>query len=122
MIVLVTEQPPLTEWLNNDGEYQFESNNNEEQGYHYQDIQGSNDGQHREEGYDYHSEALGQLPDINNTKQILLHSEAADAAKILKHGEFVGIAVGTKNEKKGNSMISETGSEGSGKISVETDL
>ena len=125
----MTEQPTLyfTEWLNNEAEYQFERGNNEEQGYHYQDIQGPNYGPGREEGYEYHSGALGlgqsQSPDINkNTKHILLHSEPPDVARKHKHGEFVGIAIGTKNDKKGKNRISETGSEGPGNISVETDL
>ena len=37
----------------------------------------------------------------------------------LKHGQFVGIAIGTKNEENGNGMISETVYEGSGNISVD---
>ena len=86
-------------------EYQFESSNNEEDDY--EDIQESNNGKDRDGGYEYHSEAGGQSADINNNH---------------KHGEFVGIAIGTENEENGNGPISETDSEGSGNISVENYL
>ena len=67
--------------------------NNEE--YDYEDIQEPNDDMKRDEEYEYQSGAVVQTTVNKNSKQIDANIKKA------KHGEFVGIAIGAQNGKKG---------------------
>ena len=71
--------------------------NNEE--YDYEDIQEPNDGMKRDEEYEYQSGALVQTTDnYKNPKQLEANVKKG------KHGEFVGIAIGDQNGKKGYGL------------------